>query len=441
MSSEANWDMLVLGGTVLTMEPGTAPIRSGAVAVADGRIAAVGPAEELLELAPSGDVLNAGNCLVLPGLVNTHSHLAMTLLRGLADDLPLMRWLEEHIWPAEKEYMNRDTVRLGTELAVAEQLLAGITTTTDMYFFGDEVSAVLVEAGMRGVVAESLIGFPTPRCATTEEMLAKQRELLEAYRDHPLITPSVAAHAPYSVQAADLVSEAELAEEFEVPMQIHLAETSWEVEKLLAEKELSPVAYLADLGVLTERTVAAHCVHVSSEDIALLADFEVGVSHNPVSNLKLASGVSPVPALVEAGVKLGLGTDGTASNNTLDLLRDMQLAALLHKGISGDPTALPARTMLEMVTSRGAQVLGLDSKIGTLSEGREADIVCIAVDGPHTAPMYDPYSHLVFAARAADVRHVMVRGKVLVRNRKLQTLDRERIEAQAREFSEKIRPS
>ncbi len=441
MSNEANWDMLVLGGTVLTMEPGTEPIKSGAVAVADGRIAAVGPAEELLELAPSGDVLNAGNCLILPGLVNTHSHLAMSLLRGIADDLPLMRWLEEHIWPVEKERMNRDTVRLGTELAVAEQLLAGITTTTDMYFFGDEVSAVLVEAGMRGVIAESLIGFPTPRCATTGEMLAKQRELLETYRGHPLITPSVAAHAPYSVQAADLVSEAELAEEFEVPMQIHLAETSWEVEKLLAEKGLSPVAYLADLGVLTERIVAAHCVHVSPEDIDLLADFEVGVSHNPVSNLKLASGVSPVPAMIAAGVKLGLGTDGAASNNTLDLLRDMQLAALLHKGISGDPTALPARTMLELLTSRGAEILGLDSKIGTLSEGREADIVCIAVDGPHTAPMYDPYSHLVFAARSADVRHVMVRGKVLVRNRKLQTLDRERIEAQAREFSEKVRPS
>ena len=439
MSSEANWDMLVVGGTVLTMEPGSEPIRNGAVAVADGRIAAVGPAEELLELAPSGEVLNAGNCIILPGLVNTHSHLAMTVLRGIADDLPLKQWLEEHIWPVEKEHINREVVRLGTELAAAEQLLAGVTTTTDMYFFGDEVCSVLADAGMRGVVAESLIGFPTPRCATSDEMFQKQRDLIEAYRNHPLILPSVAAHSPYSVSAIDLVREAELAEEFGVPMQIHLSETSWEVEKLLSEKGVSPVAYLADLGVLSDRTVAAHCVHVSPEDIEILAEFETGVSHNPVSNLKLASGVAPVPAMVAAGVKVGLGTDGAASNNTLDLLRDMQLAALVHKGITGDPTVLPARAMLEIATSEGAKVLGLANRIGSLTEGREADIVCIKVDGPHTAPMYDPYSHLVFAARASDVRHVVIRGRIIVRNRALQTLDLDRIEAQVREFSESVR--
>jgi 5-methylthioadenosine/S-adenosylhomocysteine deaminase len=224
-------------------------------------------------------------------------------------------------------------------------------------------------------------------------------------------------------------------------MQIHLAETAWEVEKLLAEKELSPVAYLADLGILSDRTVAVHCVHVSPEDIQLLVEFEAGVSHNPVSNLKLASGVSPVPALLDAGAKLGLGTDGTASNNTLDLIRDMQLAALLHKGVSGDPTVLPARTMLELLTVRGAEVLGLADRIGVLSEGRDADIICVSIDGPHTAPMYDPFSHMVFAARAADVRHVVVRGSVVLRNRQLLTLDLERIEAQAREFSETVRPS
>ena len=439
MSSDANWDMLVVGGTVLTMEPGSKPIRNGAVAIADGRVAAVGPAEELLELAPSGEVLNAGNCVILPGLVNTHSHLAMTVLRGIADDLPLKQWLEEHIWPVEKEHIKRDVVRLGTELAVAEQLLAGVTTTTDMYFFADEVCAVLAEAGMRGVIAESLIGFPTPRCATSDEMLEKQRELIEAYREHPLILPSVAAHSPYSVSAIDLVREAELAEEYGVPMQIHLSETSWEVEQLLSEKGVSPVAYLADLGVLSDRTVAAHCVHVSPEDIDLLAEFEAGVSHNPVSNLKLASGVSPVPAMVAAGVKVGLGTDGAASNNTLDLLRDMQIAALLHKGITGDPTVLPAKAMIEMATSEGARVLGLSDKIGRLTEGREADLICIKVEGPHTAPMYDPYSHLVFAARAADVRHVVIRGRIVVRNRELQTLDLDRIEAQTREFSESVR--
>ena len=434
-----NWDTLVVGGTILTMEPGSEPIPDGAVAVADGKIAAVGLAEDLLEIAPTGEVVNAGGCLILPGFVNTHSHLAMTLLRGLADDLPLMQWLEDHIWPAEKAHINREAVRLGTELAVAEQLLAGVTTTTDMYFFGNEVAAVLAEAGMRGVIAESLIDFATPRCQTPEEMMEKQRELADEYRDHPLITPSVAAHAPYTVSAGNLVKEAELAEELGVTMQIHLSETRWEVEKLLEEKGRSPVAYLADLGVLSDRTIAAHCVHVSPQDIDILVDFEVGVSHNPVSNLKLASGVSPVPAMAEAGVKLGIGTDGAASNNTLDVLRDMQLAALLHKGVTGDPTVLPARSMVEMATIGGARVLGLDAEIGTLAEGKQADLLCLAVDSPHAIPVFDPWSHIVFAARAADVRHVLVGGQLVVGNRKLNTLDLERIEAQVWDFAQQLK--
>jgi len=439
MLDSSNWDLLVVGGTVLTMEPGSEPIPDGAVAVADGRIAAVGLAEDLLELAPTGEVVNAGGCLVLPGFVNTHSHLAMTLLRGIADDLPLKDWLEKHIWPAEKTHMNREAIRLGTELAVAEQLLAGVTTTTDMYFFADDVAQVLSEAGMRGVVAESLIDFATPRCATPDEMWQKQRELAEAYREHPLITPSVAAHAPYSVSAANLVREAELAEEFGIPFQVHLSETRWEVDKLLEEKGRSPVAYLADLGVLSERTVAAHCVHVSPDDIAVLAEFEVGVAHNPVSNLKLASGVAPIPAMIAAGIKLGIGTDGTASNNTLDVLGDAQLAALLHKGMAGDPTVLPARTVIEMATIGGARALGLDREIGTLAEGKQADLVCLSLDGPHATPVYDPFSHLVFAARASDVRHVLVRGRLVVGNRNLTTVDLERVEANARDIAQQIR--
>jgi 5-methylthioadenosine/S-adenosylhomocysteine deaminase len=439
MSVVASWEKIVLGGTVLTMEPGSAPLSNGAVAVADGCIAAVGPAEELLEMAPTGDVVTATNCVILPGLVNTHSHLAMTLLRGLADDLPLQDWLEHHIWPAEKAHMNRDTVRLGTQLAAAEQLLAGVTTTTDMYFFGDEVASVLAEIGMRGVVAESLIDFPTPRCNTPEEMMEKQRELIEQFQDHPLITPSIAAHAPYTVSAKNLVAEAELAEEYGVPFQIHLSETRWEVEKLLQEKGVSPVTYLADLGVLSERTIAAHCVHLSPEDIDLLAEFVVGVSHNIVSKLKLASGVAPVPSLVERGVKLGLGTDGAASNNTLDLLRDMQLTALVHKGTAGDPTTLPARKVLEMATVDGARVLGIDDSVGTIAEGRQADLICIDTDSAHATPLYDPYSHIVFAARAADVRHVMVGGRVVVRNRRLGTVDLEAIQAQAHTVADRIR--
>ncbi len=438
MTDTASWDLLVVGGTILTMEPDAAPIENGAIALSDGIIAAVGPAEELLELAPTGEVVDASDCIVMPGFVNTHAHLAMTLLRGLADDLPLKEWLEEHIWPAEKEHMKRESVRIGTRLAAAELLLNGVTTTADMYFFDDEVGDVLAEIGMRGVVAESLIDFPTPRCATQEEMLAKQREVAEHFKDHPLIQPALAPHAPYTVCAANLVREADLAEELDIPLHIHLSETRWEVEKLLEEKGKSPVAYLAELGVLTERTVAAHCVHLSPEDIETLAELEVGVSHNPVSNLKLGSGVAPVPAMLEAGVKLSLGTDGPASNNTLDLLRDAQIAALIHKGVTGEPTVLPARTVLELLTVGGARVLGLDQKIGTLREGLEADLICIGTEGPAGVPLYEPDSFLVYAARSARVRHVLVRGRVLVRNGALTTIDLDEVTAKAGELARMI---
>ncbi len=438
MSFSPSWELLVCGGTVLTLEPGAEPILNGAVALAKGRIVAVGPAEDLLEQGRQNNVLDASGCLILPGLVNTHSHLAMTLLRGLADDLPLKTWLEKHIWPAEAEHMTREAVRVGTRLAAAEQLLAGVTTTTDMYFFDDEVGDVLAEIGMRAVVAESLLDFATPRCSGPDEMIEKQRELIEKFREHPLITPSVAPHSPYTVGAANLVREAELAEEYGVPLQIHLAETRWEVEKLLADKGVSPVRYLADLGVLSEKTVAAHCVHLSPEDIATLAELEVGVAHNPVSNLKLGSGVAPVPALLEAGVKLGIGTDGTASNNTLDVLRDMQVAALLHKGVSGEPTVLPAAEALRLATVGGAQVLGLADRIGTLAEGMEGDLICIDTTGAHATPLYDPFSHLAYAARSADVRHVLVQGKILVRDRKLQTVDLDETRGKAAEIAAKI---
>ncbi len=438
MSYTPAWDLLVCGGTVLTMEDGARPISNGAVAIAGGTIVAVGPAEELLDQGPRSDVLDASGCIILPGFVNTHSHLAMTLLRGLADDLPLKDWLEHHIWPAEKEHMNREAVRAGTALAAAEQLLAGVTTTTDMYFFDDEVAAVLSEIGMRAVVAESLLDFPTPRCSGPDEMVERQRELIEAFREDPLITPSVAPHSPYTVGAASLVREADLAEEYGVPLQIHLSETRWEVDKLLEEKGVSPVRYLADLGVLSDHTIAAHCVHVSPEDIALLAELEVGVAHNPVSNLKLASGIAPVPAMLEAGVKVGLGTDGAASNNTLDLMRDMQTCALLHKGTSGQPTAVPAITALRMATFGGAEVLGLGDTIGMLREGMEADLICVDVTGPHATPIFDPVSHLVYAARSADVRHTIVRGHILVKDRELQTIDRAETMARAADIASKI---
>jgi 5-methylthioadenosine/S-adenosylhomocysteine deaminase len=435
---ETTWERLVCGGTVLTMEPGAEPITNGAVALAGGQIAAVGTSAALLENAPTIEVIDASDCIVVPGFVNTHAHLAMTLLRGLADDLPLQQWLHDHIWPAERDHMNREAVRVGTTLAAAELIRAGVTTTADMYFFADEVGAILANAGLRGVIGEGLFDFASPRCPTPDEMFACQRELIEQFTSHPLISTMVAPHSPYTVSAPLLAREAEMAEEHGIQLHIHLSETRWEVEKLLEEKQRTPVAYLADLGVLSERTVAAHCVHISPDDLELLAEFEVSVSHNPVSNLKLASGIAPVPAMLAGGVRVGLGTDGAASNNSLDLLRDGQLAALVHKGAAGDPTALPAHTVLEMLTVRGAEALGLGDRVGTLSPGTDADLICLRTDEARATPLHDPYSHMIYAARACDVRHTIVRGQLLLRDGEHLTIDLERARAQAREVAASI---
>ncbi|MEW6336651.1 MAG: amidohydrolase [Acidobacteriota bacterium] len=425
-------DLIVTGGTVLTMAEGAEPIADGAVAVRDGEIVAVGAASDLLDLASTTEVLDAGGGLILPGFVNTHTHLAMTLLRGYANDLPLVEWLQRRIWPIEATLMTAENVGLGTRLAAAESLLAGVTCACDMYFHSDSVIEAAVEAGMRAVVPESVIDFPTPACPTPQDAMAKQRELLERLRGHRLIAAGVAAHSPYSVSAANLVQEAELAEEFGAPFIIHVAETRWEAEKIAAEKGVSPVEYLADLGVLSERTVAAHCVHVGAADLDRLAEFGVGVASNPVSNLKLASGVAPVPQMLSRGIQVAWGTDGAASNNTLDLLRDAQLAALVYKGITGDPTVLPARTVAGMLTLGGARVLGLGDRIGSLEAGKRADLVCMSLDAPHALPSFDPFAHLAYAARASDVRHVVVDGRVVVRDREVTTLDVRKIATRAR---------
>ncbi|MBZ5589919.1 MAG: amidohydrolase [Acidobacteriia bacterium] len=432
-------DLIIRGGTVLPMAPGREPIPDGAVAVRSGAIVAVGPAAELATIGGAAEVLDAGGGLILPGFVNTHTHLAMTLIRGVAEDLPLKEWLEDHIWPTERALMTADTVALGTRLAAAESLQAGVTCVCDMYFHAERVIDEVVKAGLRAVVPESLIDFATPSCPTPDIALARQRELLERYGNHPLVVPAVAPHSPYSVSAANLVKEAELAEEFGAPLIIHVAETRWEVEKIGAEKGVTPVAYLADLGILSDRTVAAHCVHVSEADLELLGEFEVGIASNPVCNLKLASGLAPLPQMLARELKVAFGTDGAASNNTLDLLRDAQLASLVYKGISGDPTVMPARTVVEMLTVGGARVLGLSDRIGTLEPGMRADVICLALDRPRAVPAYDAFSHLAYAARAADVCHVVVDGRIVVRDRALLTVDVPSLLAEVREATEAAR--
>jgi 5-methylthioadenosine/S-adenosylhomocysteine deaminase len=432
-----DYDLIIKGGTVVPMAPNSVPIRDGAVAVRGGEIVAVGPAAEIGGAAAT---IDANGGLIVPGFVNTHTHLAMTLLRGYADDYPLRAWLEDHIWPAERGLMTADTVCAGTALAAVESLKAGVTCVCDMYFHAERIIGVLERIGLRAVVPESLIDFPTPSCPTPDVALARQRELLQRFSGHPIYVPAVAPHSPYSVSAANLVKEAELAEEFDAPLIIHLAETRWEVEKIQADKGMSPVAYLADLGILSERTVAAHCVHVSEADLDLLAEFDVGVASNPASNLKLASGVAPVPQMLAHGIKVSFGTDGAASNNTLDLLRDAQLATLLYKGVTGDPTCMPARVMAELLTLGGARVLGLQHRIGSLEVGKRADVVCLRLDDPHSVPAFDPYAHLAYAARASDVSHVVVDGRVVVSDGRMTTVDEAAVIADARAITDTLTP-
>jgi 5-methylthioadenosine/S-adenosylhomocysteine deaminase len=433
-------ELVIHGGTVLTMESSAEPIVGGAVGIRDSLIAVVGSEVEVFERMPGAPRLDAGGGLILPGFVNTHTHLAMTLLRGLADDLTLREWLEQHIWPAERRLMNAHTVALGTRLAAAECLRAGVTTVCDMYFFGATVGEVLAEIGLRALVSEGILDYPTPAADSPETAFRLSRELLEHFRGHPLIRPAVAPHAPYSVGAAHLANAADLAEEYEAPLMIHLAETRQEVDQLLQDKGLTPAAYLADLGILSERTIAAHCVHISPDDLELLAELEVGVAANPVSNLKLGSGIAPLPQMLAASLKVGFGTDGAASNNTLDLLRDAQLASLLYKGVTGDPTVLPARQLIELLTVGGAGVLGLADRIGTLTPGKEADIVCLDVHGPHATPLVDPFAHLAYAARASDVRHAVVRGRPLLQDRAFTTIDLDEVLAAARALAAEVRP-
>jgi len=436
---DVDCDLIITNGTVLTVAPGSGALADGAVAVRGGEIVAVAPARELLDRAPTASVLDAGGGLILPGFVNAHCHLAMVLLRGWADDLPLKEWLEQRIWPVEARVMDAATVELGTTLAALESARAGVTCVADMYFHAERVVAAMTGVGLRLVVTEGLLDFPTPGSPSPEATFEKLRELLERYRDHPLVVPAVAPHAPYSVSAANLVRAAELAEEFGAPCMIHLAETRGEVEAMTRDKGVTPTAYLAELGVLSERTIAAHCVHVGEADLELLAEFNVAVASNPVANLKLGSGVAPVPQMLARGIRVGFGTDGAASNNTLDLLRDVQLAALLYKGITGDPTCMPARSVVELLTIGGASALGLGDRIGTLEPGKRADVVCLSVDDPHAVPVHDPWAHVAYAARAADVRHVVVDGRVVVQDRAVRTVDEAPVRGAAREFAARLR--
>ncbi len=432
-------DLLVFGGTVVTMDADRNVYTNGAVAVRGNEIVAIGPAAVLGSRYEARETIRPQpHDIVLPGLVNGHGHAAMTLLRGVADDMRLMDWLENYIFPAEAALVDREFVRTGTELAALEMISSGTTTFVDTYYFEDDVAWVTRDAGLRGILGETILDFPTPDSAGVDEALAYTEEFLARWADHPRITAAVAPHAAYSCSPETLRRAAELARRYNAPILIHLAETRDELDQIRADYGRTPVGHLAGLGFLGPDVIGAHSIWVDADDIATLATHGVGVVHNPESNMKLASGTMPIAALRGAGVMVGLGTDGAASNNDLDMFGAMRFTALLHKHMNGDPTAMAASEVVAIATIESARAVGLGDDIGSLEVGKRADLIVVDGGNINLVPQYDPYSHLVYAARGDDVSTTIVDGRILYRDRRFLTLDRDRIVAAARQLGARV---
>ncbi len=431
--------LVVTGGDVVTMDGARRILSPGAVAVDGTEIVAVDSPDAVAKRFAGAETIDAAGHVVLPGLVNTHTHAPMVMYRGLADDLALMDWLQKYIFPAEAKTVSPDMVRIGTRLAALEMIQSGTTTFADMYYFEDEVARAAKAAGLRGVLGQTIIGFPVADAKTPAEALARTEAFLVAFAHDDLITPAVAPHSPYTVDEATLRAVRALADRYNAPILTHLAETEDEVNIVREAHHLTPTAWLEATGVLGPRLVAAHGIWVTDADIDILKRSGASISHNPASNMKLASGVAPVPKYLAAGVTVGLGTDGAASNNDLDMFEAMRQAAYLHKLASRNPQAVPATTALEMATIGGARALGLDGLIGSLEPGKRADLIVVAMNGARQTPLYNPVSHLVYVSHGDDVRATIVNGKVLMRGRRVRTLDERVVLADARALAVKVR--
>ncbi|HEY3835277.1 MAG TPA: amidohydrolase family protein [Bryobacteraceae bacterium] len=435
-------DLIVTARYVVTMDAQQHVIDDGAVAIRGERIAAVGKRSDIDRRFQAAQHLDKGDAIVMPGLINTHAHAAMSLFRGIADDLNLQDWLTKFIFPAEKKNVSPEFVRWGTRLACLEMLLGGVTTYTDMYYYEDMVAATTREAGMRGVLGETVIGFPVNDAANPAAALKAAEGFIRHFHNDSLIVPAVAPHAPYTNSDETLKSCRILASRYNAPVLIHLSETKKENDDSMREHHMTPAQRLDGLGFFRGRTVVAHAVWVTDGDIAILKRNNTGVAHCPSSNMKLASGAAPVVKMLERGLNVGLGTDGPAgSNNDFDLFEEMDLAAKLQKLTTGDPRALPARTAVAMATITGAKALGMEKEIGSLEAGKRADLITIRLDRPHAVPMYDVYSQLVYALKASDVVDVVVNGRVVVRDAKCLTIDAPATIAKAREYGLKIAQS
>lgn len=431
---------MVLPRWLVPVRPAGQVLTEHALCVRDGRIVDLLPAPFAQQRYRAARVLHLPEHVVAPGLVNAHTHAAMSLLRGLADDLPLMTWLNEHIWPAEQQHVDEVFCVDGVRLAIAEMIAGGTTCFNDMYFFPEATAREAAAAGIRAVVGLIVLDFPSAWAGSADEYLHRGVALHDAVRDEPLVTTVLAPHAPYTVSDAPLRRVRSYAAELGIGIHMHVHETAAEVEQAVAADGRRPLERLEALGLLGPELIAVHMTQLSDEEIARCAEAGVSVVHCPESNLKLASGICPVPRLLAAGVNVALGTDGAASNNDLDMLGEMRTAALLAKGASGDPTALPAAAALEMATLGGARALGLDEQIGSLEVGKFADFIAVDLSAPNTQPVYDPVSQLVYAAGREQVTHSFVAGRALMENRRLLTIDDAAAVLAARRHAEAIRP-
>jgi 5-methylthioadenosine/S-adenosylhomocysteine deaminase len=432
-------DLIVHNAIVVTMDANTRVLDRGAIAIRGHSIVAVDASDKVLAAFTARETLDANGQIALPGLINTHTHAPMVLYRGLADDLALMEWLQKYIFPAEAKTVTREFVRAGTRLAALEMIASGTTTYADMYYFEEEIARVTRDAGLRGVLGQTIIQFPVADAKTPQEGLQRTEAFLKEFASDELITPAVAPHAMYTLDRDTLRASRALADQYGAPVLIHLAETADELKASQKDHGMSPTRYLESLGFWGPRTLAAHAVWLDDADIRILADRKVGVSHNPESNMKLASGTAKVPAMRQAGINVGLGTDGAASNNDLDMFEAMRQAALLHKLTTGDPRAVPAATALAMATIEGARSLGMQDRIGSLESGKRADLILVSTAGARQTPMYDPVSHLVYVARGTDVTTTIVNGRILMRDRRVLTLNEADVIREATEYAARVR--
>jgi 5-methylthioadenosine/S-adenosylhomocysteine deaminase len=435
-------DWILTARYVVTEDPARRVIENGAVAVAGDHILAVGPREQIEKSYTSKQRLDRPNSILAPGLINTHTHAAMSLFRGVADDMNLQDWLNKFIFPAEAKNVDREFVRWGTRLAALEMALSGTTTYTDMYYFEETVAQETKAAGLRGVLGQTVIGFPVADYKTPQAALDGTEKFMRAFANDPLIVPAVAPHAIYTVPDDVLQACRRLADRYQKPLVIHLAETKTENDDALKQRGKTPTAALDALGVLSGWTVAAHGVWLTDADMAILKARGTGLAHNPSSNMKLASGIAPVVKILKLGIPMGLGTDGVAgSNNDVDMMREMDLAAKLQKVATGDPLALPATQAFDMATIIGARALGLEKMIGSIEKDKRADLIVIRLDAAHAVPLYNVYSQLVYALKGSDVGDVMVNGRLIVRNRQMLTVDSRAVLAKAAEYGMQVSKS